>query len=273
MSVQSGWQLGSLSVAEACDRYMMSTFGTVFGEALVEEAAPTLGERVLDLGCGTAAVARAAARRVGANGRVVGLDINPSMLAMAQAIPQMDGPPIEWREASAMDLPFDDASFDLVCCHQCLQFFPDQRVALGEVRRVLVPGGRIAFGLWRRLQHQGFYAALAEVMEHYIGVQLVATSLRAPFILGGARDLRELFSSSGFQDVHIRIHSRLVRYPSLDEYVLGYLSGSPMAAAVDALAESQRQEILERMRTAMHEYVDDDGMAAPWESHVVTARR
>ena len=68
------------------------------------------------------------------------------MLAMAQAIPQMDGPPIEWREASAMDLPFDDASFDLVCCHQCLQFFPDQRVALGEVRRVLVPATPIQLG-------------------------------------------------------------------------------------------------------------------------------
>jgi hypothetical protein len=67
------------------------------------------------------------------------------------------------------------------------------------------------------------------------------------------------------------IPGRLVRYPSLDEYVLGYLSGSPMAAAVDALDQSQCQEILERIRTAMHEYVDDDGMAAPWESQVVTA--
>jgi len=249
----------------------MSTFGTAFGEALVEEGAPTVGERVLDLACGTAAIARAAAQRVGPSGRVVGLDINPSMLAMAQAIPQTDGPPIEWREASAMELPFDAASFDLVCCHQGLQFFPDQRVALGEVRRVLVPGGRIAFGLWRRVEHQGFYAALADVMEPFIGVQLVATSLRAAFILGRASDLRALISSAGFQDVHLRIHSRLVRYPSLDEYVLGYLSGSPMAAAVDALADSARQEILERMRTAMQEYVDDDGMAAPWESHVVAA--
>jgi len=53
--------------------------------------------------------------------------------------------------------------------------------------------------------------------------------------------------------------------------VLGYLSGSPMAAAVAALDESAREALLERMRKAMQEYVDDDGMAAPWESHVVTA--
>src|SRR5436305_1922847 len=152
MSVQSGWQLGSLSVAEACDRFLMPTFGTAFGEALVEEAAPGVGERVLDLACGTAAVARAAAIRVGPRGRVVGLDVNPSMLAMAQAVPQTDGPPIEWREASAMDLPFEDGTFDLVCCHQGLQFFPDPVAALREVGRVLVPGGRLAFGLWPRVE-------------------------------------------------------------------------------------------------------------------------
>ncbi|MFN8637334.1 MAG: class I SAM-dependent methyltransferase [Chloroflexota bacterium] len=271
MIVQSGWQVGSLSVAEACDRYMMSTFGNAFGRALVEDAAPAVGERVLDLACGTAEVARAAARRVGPSGRVAALDLNAAMLAMAQAIPQTDGPPIEWHEASAMELPFEDGSFDLVCCHQGLQFFPDQPAALREVWRVLVPGGRIAFGLWRRLEHQPFYAALAQALDQYLGPQTSA-GLRTAFVLGGAADLRALVSGADFQDVHVRLHSQLIRYPSLDEYVLGYLSGSPMAPAVAALDEATRQAMLGSIRASMAEYVDDDGMASPWESHVVTAR-
>lgn len=270
MNVQSGWQLGSLSVAEACDRYMMATFGNAFGQNLVEEAAPGSGERVLDVACGTAAVARAAASRVGPTGRVVGLDLNPAMLAMAQAIPQTDGPPIEWQEGSATALPFEDATFDLVCCHQGLQFFPDRPAALSEMRRVLAPAGRVALGLWRRLDHQPFYAALAEALERTLGAQ-AAAGLRAAFVLGSAQELRTLVTDAGFRDVHIRIHSRLIRYPSLDEYVLGYLSGSPMAAAVAALDEVARQAMLGQIRTALQEYVDDDGMASPWESHVVTA--
>ena len=99
MGEQSGWQLGTVSVAEACERYMMSTFGNAWGQDLVKVAAPGVGQRVLDVACGTAAVARAAASRVGATGHVVGLDLNPAMLAMARAIAHYDGPPIEWREA------------------------------------------------------------------------------------------------------------------------------------------------------------------------------
>src|SRR5437870_4360862 len=143
MSTQSGWQLGSLSVAEAYERYMMAPFGDAFGYNLVEAAAPGAGERVLDVACGTGTITRAAAERVGPTGRVVGLDLNPVMLARAQAIPQPDGgSAIEWREADATALPFADATFDVVCCHQGLMFFPDRPAALGEMCRVLVPGGR-----------------------------------------------------------------------------------------------------------------------------------
>ncbi len=95
----------------------------------------------------------------------------------------------------------------------------------------------------------------------------------AAFTLGKAQELRDLVAGAGFQNIHIRIHSQLTRYPSLDEYVLGYISGSPMAAAVAALDETTRQALLGDIRTALQDYVDDDGMAAPWESHVLTARK
>ena len=151
MGEPSGWQLGSLSVTAESERYMMSAFGNAWGQDLVEVAAPGTAQRVLDLACGTGAVARAAVARVGATGHVVGLDINSSMLAMARAITQCEGPPIEWREGDATALPFAESTFNLVCCHQGLQFFPDRSTALREMRRVLMPGGRLALGVWRRL--------------------------------------------------------------------------------------------------------------------------
>ena len=270
MGEQSGWQLGTVSVAEACERYMMSAFGNAWGQDLVEVAAPGAGQHVLDVACGTAAVARAAASRVGATGQVVGLDLNPAMLAMARAIAHRDGLPIEWREADATALPFADATFDLVCCHQGLQFFPDRSAALREMFRVLVPGGRLALGVWRRLEHQPFYAALTDALERYVSAQ-AAASLRAAFILGDAQELRVLIAGAGFREIHIRIRSRITRYPSLEEYVLGYLAGSPMAPAVAALDDTARNAMLRHIITALQSYVDDDGLAAPWESHVVTA--
>src|SRR5687768_4108890 len=89
-------------------------------------ARPNRGERVLDVACGTGIVTSQLPPLVGGTGRVVGLDINPGMLAVASAQPKPEGCAIEWKEGSgiAMDLP--PASFDLVVCQQGLQFFPDR---------------------------------------------------------------------------------------------------------------------------------------------------
>ena len=139
MSERSGWQLASGSVAEAYEHYLMSTFGDAWTQTLVQLAAPAEGDRVLDVACGTGAVARCSAPLVGPTGRVVGLDLNPGMLTIARGMPAPEGIPIEWREGNATALPFPNASFDLVCCQQGLQFFPDRTAALGEMFGVLAP--------------------------------------------------------------------------------------------------------------------------------------
>jgi ubiquinone/menaquinone biosynthesis C-methylase UbiE len=159
MGRQFGWQLPSGSAAEANERYLVPAFSDAWAQDLVEVAAVQAGQRVLDLACGAGVVARHAAKAVGTAGRVVGLDVNTAMLEVARAVPQyQEGASIEWREGDAVALPFAEAEFDRVLCHQGLQFFRDRAAALHEVFRVLVPGGRLALGVWRRLEHLPFYA-------------------------------------------------------------------------------------------------------------------
>lgn len=198
-------------------------------------------------------------------GRVVGLDLNSGMLNTARAMPIPEGITIEWREGNASALPFPNASFDVVCCQQGLQFFPDRPAALRDMHRVLAPNGRLALAVWRGLEHQPFYAALTEALERYVSSE-AAASLRAAFTLRDRNDIRALVAEAGFRDIRIRIRSRLTRYPSLAEYVLGYLSGTPMAGPVAALDDVVRREMVEYVCSSLREYVDDDGMAAPWES-------
>lgn len=77
-------------------------------QELADGSAPRLGDRVVDVACGTGVVAIAAARRVGPTGRVIGVDLNPGMLVMAraQSAPSPECAPIEWHEASADALPW-----------------------------------------------------------------------------------------------------------------------------------------------------------------------
>src|SRR5260370_15456527 len=132
VSEPAGWQLASGSGAEASERYLMSTFGYAWTQALIQLAAPQEGDRLLDVACGTGPVARYAAPLVGSAGRVVGFDLNSGMLNTARAMPIPEGVTIEWREGDATALPFPNASFDVVCCQQGLQFFPGNESGTGE---------------------------------------------------------------------------------------------------------------------------------------------
>jgi len=126
---------------------------------LLDHAKVRLGERVVDVACGTGAVARKAAPRAGQAGAVVAVDSNPAMLAVGRSLPAPEGATIDWREGSAMSLPLPDASTDLALCQHGMQFFSDRGAALGEMRRVLAPGGRAAICVWRSLEHNPLSAA------------------------------------------------------------------------------------------------------------------
>lgn len=99
------------------------------------------GERVLDLGSGPGFLARDLAATVGAGGRVVGVDISEAMLTMARARCAEEAW-VEFRDADVTELPFDDATFDCAVSTQVYEYVPDVARALGELARVLRPGGR-----------------------------------------------------------------------------------------------------------------------------------
>jgi arsenite methyltransferase len=102
------------------------------------------GERVLDLGSGAGTDSLIAARMVGAEGRVTGIDMTPEMLAKARtAAAQMGTSNVEFVEAEAEHLPFPSESFDVVVSNGVIDLIPDKDAVFGELFRVLVPGGRL----------------------------------------------------------------------------------------------------------------------------------
>jgi arsenite methyltransferase len=102
------------------------------------------GDSILDLGCGAGFDACVAAMAVGPTGRVVGVDLSPEMLAVAERGRAAGGlANVEFRQASVENLPFPDDSFDIALSNGVLNLIPDKPAALREVFRVLKPGGRL----------------------------------------------------------------------------------------------------------------------------------
>ncbi|MGH2913573.1 MAG: class I SAM-dependent methyltransferase [Solirubrobacteraceae bacterium] len=144
----------SFGASEVAEQYSARLSGPIFepwAEQLVTSAAVDAGERVLDLASGTGAVARAAARAAGSAGGVLATDISSAMLATSAAAPVTeDSATIEFLEAPADAVPAPDQSFDVVLCQQGLQFMPERQAVVGEARRLLRPGGRLAATVWAR---------------------------------------------------------------------------------------------------------------------------
>src|SRR5436853_785655 len=112
---------------------------------LVKFAGVQSGQRVLDVACGTGVVAITAAR-IGA--KVSGLDLTPELLERARENSGVAEVEVDWREGDAEALPFQDGAFDTVLSQFGHMFAPRPAVAIGEMLRVLKPGGRIAFSTW-----------------------------------------------------------------------------------------------------------------------------
>jgi len=137
------------AVAEDFDR-LVEQFALPLAERLVALAGVAPGEQVLDVGCGTGLASRAAARRVGGGGKVLGVDIAAGALAVAETQGRRQGlvPHIlrfEQMDAESLDLA--DGSVDVVISLYALLHLPDPAAALRAMRRVLRPGGRICIGI------------------------------------------------------------------------------------------------------------------------------
>jgi ubiquinone/menaquinone biosynthesis C-methylase UbiE len=238
---------------------------------LLDHAVVRPGERVVDVGCGTGAMARQAAPRVGRGGAVVAVDINPAMLVVGRSLPAPEGAPIDWREGNAMALPLPDASFDLAVCQHGLQYFPDRAAALREMRRVLAPGGRAAICVWRSFEHN----PLSRLLQESIARRLNSTPLALfpATALGDADELREMLVSAGFGDVSVVEQPLTVREPWDDVLVQKSLKAAagilPMyadmaAEQLAALAQATQQEI----GPALQAFREGNDLVYPMSAHI-----
>ena len=183
MGETSGFQLQQ----HAAERYRRETavFMRPLVDGLLAAAGVGPGMRVLDLACGPGIAALAASDLVGPTGHVTGVDLNPGMLEVARRSPASPSP-VEWVEASAMELPFDEDTFDVVVVQQGVQFFPDLDVAVAEMVRVTRPGGTVAATSWTPMETSPYLHAQYVALREAAGEDQVA-SLVAAFALTGER--------------------------------------------------------------------------------------
>lgn len=270
MATSTQWQL----VRDAATRYQQVLVPTILGpaaRALVKHAAPTPGNCVLDVGCGTGAAARSAAELVGADGRVIGIDLNGSMIDVARSCPPVPGSPVAWHEASAYALPVADETMDVVLCAQVLQFLDDPQQALHEMRRVVKPEGLVALSIWCDLDESPYFHALVEAVAKHITPE-AAAGLRAAFTLSQPHAIRALLEESAFSRIEVTACQLDLSLPKLTDFVPRHIRATPMAAGYNASSRPAQERVVNEVETQLAVYRTLSGARVLFRMRLATAR-
>lgn len=220
-----------------------------FGRRLVAAADIAPGSRILDVASGRGAVLFPAAEKVGATGHAIGVDFSEEMVRASKDEAGRLGLHAQIEIMDAEHLEFPNASFDRVLCGFGIMFFPDQAQALGEFRRVLRPGGRLALSTWRVHQASEVEAALSAA-----GI----TPQRAPGWITESEDLTRLITSAGFTGVQVHTDTFSFHYGSVEEY-WQQARGTGMRRMLDNLDSVQTERIRSALAERMQHHQQPDG--------------
>ena len=233
--------------------------------ALLDAAALTPGEHVLDIATGTGLVAAQAAQAVGDRGRVLGVDLSARMVAAAQ---RRELPNTRFQRMDAQDLALPDGAFDVVLCSLGLMYLPDPRQALHEMRRVLRPGGRLVLSVWGERARCG-WASLFEIVDAEVASEVCPLF----FGLGCGDALARLCSEVGMPPLAQRRLPALLAYASGDEACRAAFEGGPVALAWSRFNEDSRQRVRARYLDGISAWRQDAAYRVPAEFVIVTATR
>jgi len=226
------------------------------------------GERVLDVACGTGLVSFRVAEAVGARGAVVGTDISGEMVEAARrSAAERDVGNASFERSDAEALPFADGTFDAAVCGLGLMYVPDPVKALGEMRRLLRPGGRAAAAVWGARRNCG-WAEIFPITDAH-----VASEVCPMFFHLGTKDmLARTFEAAGFTDIRSQRLVTTLHYATPDDALGAVFRGGPVALAYSRFDDATRRAVHAEYLDSIAAFRAGGGYQVPGEFVVAAAR-
>jgi SAM-dependent methyltransferase len=245
---------------KAYEETLVGPMFTPWDDYLLDELAIAPGERLLDIATGPGTVARLASARLGPSGHVLAIDLSAAMLAIAEAKgPVTDGSPIDYRLSPAVPLDTEGVSFDVVCCQQGLQFFPDRQSALVEMRQALRSGGRIGLAIWCSVETCPPFAALRDAIGEVMGSDAAERYARGPWGLHAPRALADLVSAAGFGEVSVDEIVRPVLFEGGATQLDRSFAASGLAPEILDLSNDMRAALSSAVADKLRDLTDRNG--------------
>ena len=260
------------SIPKFYDTYLVPLLFEPYAADLVNRLASRSLGRVLEVAAGTGVVTRALASVLPERVAIVATDLNQPMLDQASALGTTR--PVEWRQADAMRLPFQDGTFDALVCQFGVMFFPDKTQALSEARRVLRPGGVLVFNVWDRLEQNEFADTVTAALASVFPEDPPRFLARTPHGYHERSRIEQDLVSSGFSaPPEIVTLAARSRAKSPRDPAIAFCQGTPLRNEIEAHGASRLGEATDLAADAIGRRFGRGDVDGKMQAHVVTVER
>ena len=259
------------SIPETYDAHLGPLLFEHYAADLAGRVTVPTGGRVIELACGTGIATERLRAALPEDVEIVATDLNEAMLDFARS-KRGDLANVHYQVTDALDLPFEDGSFDAVVCQFGVMFFPDKAAGAREAARALKPGGAYAFNVWDSLdRNPAFKVAQDSISGFFNGDP--PTFLLLPFGYHALDPIKALLDDAGFGAIDISVVPTVVERPLARDVALGCVEGNPGIHEIHARATAPAEEIVEAVAAALRENFGDAPLSTPLQAIVVTTRK
>ena len=260
------------SIPELYDTQLVPLIFEPYAADLARRIAALAPSRLLETAAGTGVVTRALARSLPANTELVVTDLNQPMLDHAAAIGTAR--PVTWQKADAMQLPFGDATFDVVACQFGAMFFPDKATAFAEARRVLRPGGMFIFNVWDRIEENEIADTVTDALAVVFPTDPPRFMARTPHGYSDRQAIATDLRNGGFTAApRIETVAARSRAASSHAAARAYCQGTPLRNEIEARSGATLAEATAACEAAIARRFGKGPVDGKIQAHVVVVER
>lgn len=257
------------SIPKLYDTYLVPLIFEPYAADLVNRLRARPLSRVLEIAAGTGVVTRVLASALPESATIVATDLNQAMLDQASTVGTKRA--VEWRQADAMQLPFQNATFDAVVCQFGVMFFPEKPKAFSEAHRVLRRGGVFIFNVWDRIEENEFADTVTVELESVFPKDPPRFLARTPHGYHDCGHIARDLANSGFT-VSPRIDTVAARSraKSAREPAIAYCQGTPLRNEIETRDAARLGEATDVAAEAIAKRFGRGAVDGKIQAHIVT---
>jgi len=259
------------NIPENYDRYLGPMFFHCCAEDLAARIAGGPAQQVLEIAAGTGIATRLIRNCLPGEAHLTASDLNGDMLKHAELKFSAEEN-IAFQVADAMQLPFDDAQFDVVVCQFGVMFCPDKVQAFREARRVLAPGGRLLFSVWDALAHNPLPRTANEILAEFFDGE-APMFMHAPFGYHDPSLIRDDMAKAGFSDVVFTTLDGECVFAEPRHAALGMVTGSPLRIEIEQRGDTAIDDVVDGVASGLGAAFGERDCRVPMHWTVISASR